>query len=145
MPNITDKDFITDKDLLLLPPIASELLFMDNDDYLEIMRFNINEKNDPAQPLILPEDTNPKGVVPRLILSEYDCLRDFMLCTLSLKEAEVDSALKEFFSLPLNDMLLYVVERPHAYQTDGVPCPPPEEGPQTWQVILARWRLKMQK
>jgi hypothetical protein len=53
---------------------------------------------------------------------------------------------EKFFTLPLEDMPLYIMEakKIDAEKVSGI-CPPPEEGPLPWQTLLSRWRLRIQK
>jgi len=132
-------------ELRLLLPIVLEVMRTDKDDtFKEILEYNILKIHDDYQPLVLPDDVDPKlNTSPRLILTVEDALIDFMTYIVMDTKNEIYKMIDEFFAIPLNDMLLYIVERPHIGSI--LRCPPAIKGPQTWQVILARWRLRIER
>ena len=143
------KPELTADELRLLPPIAAGFFKMAGSDYIEIMERNIIKFNDENQPLVPAKNSDlcPCCAPSTLILSAYEALIDFMSFIIIAPKTEIDLSLKEFFDIPLDDMPLYIVERKHANPT--VRCPTaqkqPDEIPTAWQVILSRWRMKIEK
>lgn len=84
---------------------------------------------------IILECVNPK-----------DSLVEFFGYLVAAPADQNEESMELFFEIPFEQMSLYIFPKPKGKRLESsTPCPSPEEGPYPWQVILARWRLKLQR
>jgi hypothetical protein len=57
----------------------------------------------------------------------------------------VEESVERFLDLPITEMPGYTIPRPISQKRPTSLCPPPEEGTYLWQMLLAKWRLQLQK
>lgn len=89
----------------------------------------------------LMEDTIIETVDPK------ECLIEFFTGYIVMAPVEqIEESIELFFEIPLNQMPLYFFPKPRGKRKPSeTPCPSLEEGPYPWQVILAKWRTKLQR
>ena len=84
---------------------------------------------------IILEHVNPK-----------ESLIEFFGYLVSAPADQNEESLELFFEIPFNQMPVYIFPKARSKRKESSTlCPTPEEGPYPWQVILARWRVKLQR
>jgi hypothetical protein len=76
-----------------------------------------------------------------------ECLIEFFTGYIVMAPAEqIEESIELFFEIPFEQMPLYFFPKPYSKRKPSkTACPSLEEGPYPWQVILARWRTKLQR
>ena len=76
-----------------------------------------------------------------------DCLITFFTGYIVMAPVDkIEESIELFFEIPFEQMPLYIFPKPRSKRKPSeTACPTLEEGPYPWQVILARWRTKLQR
>jgi len=115
--------FITIDDLKRLSEIVSDVFRDVEGTYIDLMADTFTDIVDPERSLL-----------------------EFFSYLIIAPEEEVEKALTKFFEIPLEEMSSFIRPIPYSQLKQAKSlCPPASEGPYPWQVILARWRVMIQK